>query len=770
MLAGMLEPLESPAPADALPDWLLPHQADAVVRARSVLARFGGVLIADGVGLGKTRVGLALAAIERAGGGGAAAFVPAALVPQWRNTCAALGVPLDIHSHAGLVRRAPTLPERCSLLVVDEAHAFRNPRTRRYDALARLAAGRRLALLTATPLNNSPADLVSLVHLFAPHDRFRELGVPDLARALRDGDPAASLALGAIAVCRTRRLVEERFPALRGMFPRRILRPSVVYDLAACFGGDLAPILDAIRAVAPVAGTDPGAALIQLGLLRRLESSRAALRRSLARQRDLLDEIARAAEQGVRIGRADVRGAWAGGEESQLVLWPLLHAATASALPGAVARLRDAVDRALALVDDAASLPDTKAEALERLLDGPLAGARTIVFTEHRDTAMHLLRRLRRGRRAMAIVGDSAWAGTTTLTRREALDAFAPQARKRTRSPLLDADLLIATDVLSEGLDLQDARAVVSYDLPWNPVRVMQRIGRIERLGSPHQTIEALHLVPDGGLRDVASVLRVLRSKLTATTGAIGAEPDPLASLWWIEDGAPTAERLERESWRRVAPFEARERWRAAAGDTRRAATPLLAAALAADGLPAQVGILLALEWRSGMRVPLPFVLTPGAAPRRDAGALGTLAGRALAARATPVDPGAFTSALAGVLPLARACMLDLSASRRSSPQPGPGRRAALALLSHAAADAHLRRADDGALTSGIDLLARDLTAGHDRLLGCLVKECGDPAELARRIREVLERAPAPPGPDLSGTPRLVLVAALVVATECPSD
>ena len=200
----MLEPLKAPTPRETLPDWLLPHQADAVQRARAILARFGGVLVADGVGLGKTYIGLALAALERAGGGGALAFVPAAVALDWRRAAAAVGVPLAVHTHTSLARQAPLPPERCSLLLVDEAHAFRNPRTRRYDAMARLAAGRRVVLLTATPLNNSPADLDPLIHLFAARDRVRELGVADIAHALRTGDPASALALGAVSVCRTR--------------------------------------------------------------------------------------------------------------------------------------------------------------------------------------------------------------------------------------------------------------------------------------------------------------------------------------------------------------------------------------------------------------------------------------------------------------------------------------------------------------------------------------------------------------------------------------
>ena len=771
-LAGLLESLESALPAEPLPDWLLPHQADAVLRARGILARFGGVLVADGVGLGKTYIGLALAALERAHGGAAAAFVPAATAPEWRDAAASVAVSLAVHSHAALARRAPSLPDRCTLLLVDEAHAFRNPRTLRYDALARLAAGRRVALLSATPLNNTPADLHALVHLFAPRDRFREFGVADLGRALREAAPSAALALGAISVCRTRRLIEERFPELRGAFPRRTLQPPVRYDLAGCYGGELPQLLGEIsRLTSDDGDAGPGAALLRLGLLRRLESSRTAFRRSLARQRDVLDEIVRASEQGVAIGRGDVRAAWgADGGDSQLMLWPLLAPQGAALRWDRLASVREATDRALALTDVASGMPDAKVEALERLLSGPFAGIKTIVFTEYRDTALYLLRRLRRSHRVICVVGNIAHAGTSVLSRREALDAFAPKSRGRQGNPLLDADVLIATDVLSEGLNLQDAQAVVSYDLPWNPVRVMQRIGRVERLGSLHPHVEVAHLVPADGLAELTSVLRVLREKLNATGSTIGAEPDPLASLWWVEAGTPRFAELEEEGWRRVAPFEARERWRTLVGSAVGTRTgPLLSAAVADDDLPPAVGILLALEWRGGIRVPLPFVLEAGRPARLDGHALGALATRALRSRATPCDAALFTSVLAQVLPEARSRMLTLSAARRGVGEPGPGRLAALELLARAATLAHRARSDDTALSLSIDMLARDLPAGLDRMMGRLARECGSPLELARRIHEVLSDSLPPSAPTLDGTPRLVLVAAIALATQCPS-
>ena len=547
-LAALLEPLESATSPEALPDWLLEHQADAVVRARAILARFGGALIADGVGLGKTYIALALALLERAHGGDAMAIVPASLRGEWRRACRETGVALPIASHTELAHRAPPAG-RCTLLLVDEAHAFRNPRTRRYDGLARLAIGRRVALLSATPLNNSTADLAALLHLFAARDRFREFGVADIAVGLQRGREA-ELALAAVAVCRTRRLVEQRFPKLAASFPKRVLLPPVRYDIAGVYGADTAALLDALSPPAGSAQSARGAALMQLSLVRRLESSPHALRRSLLRQRAFLEEWERARQSGVALTRPAFHAAVprGDGDDTQLVMWPVF--ADPSDRCGGTAGWRLAIDGALSLLAGRPAT-DPKLAALDRLLDGPLHGSKTIVFTEYRDTALYLLRHLRRRRRVIGVMGDGAWAGLTRLPRQQALDAFAPRARGQRPDPLLDAEVLVATDVASEGMNLQDAAAVVNYDLPWNPVRVMQRIGRVDRLHSPHDTVRVAHIIPGGGLAALCGQLETLRAKLDTAAPFPGAEPDPLASLWWLDAGSPEPEALEREAWRR---------------------------------------------------------------------------------------------------------------------------------------------------------------------------------------------------------------------------
>jgi hypothetical protein len=247
-----------------------------------------------------------------------------------------------------------------------------------------------------------------------------------------------------------------------------------------------------------------------------------------------------------------------------------------------------------------------------------------------------------------------------------------------------------------------------------------------------------------------------------------GAEPDPLAALWWLDEGADPAA-VEREAWRQVAAFEARERWQALAGPAGpRSWRPVVAAVAVDDGGPPALGVLLALEWRDGRRVPLPYVVLPAHPPIRDATALAALAERSLRGRDLGVEPGAFTSALAAILPAARECLVELAAVRHEGGHTSPGRRAALRLLTAAAAEAHRTRAPAEHLDQALGVLTREMPAGLDRLVGDLARS-GDAALAAERIVRASQHRALPVGPPLAGPARLALLAALAVVTECPS-
>jgi N12 class adenine-specific DNA methylase len=229
---GAEEPPAPDAPGRAFP--LTEFQEAAARRAGAILERWSGVLIADSVGLGKTYIALALIEETVRVGRPVLVAVPASLRPLWRRGLRRLrlrysAAAIHLFSHAQLSRGSfsPSLAGSAGLVVVDEAHRFRNPRTRRYAALLPLCANARTALLTATPVNNSLADLYHLLRLFADDDAFVDLGVPSLGEVFEDApgpSPELQRILREVMVRRTRSMVRAAAcirPVGPGWFPRR---------------------------------------------------------------------------------------------------------------------------------------------------------------------------------------------------------------------------------------------------------------------------------------------------------------------------------------------------------------------------------------------------------------------------------------------------------------------------------------------------------------------------------------------------------------------
>src|SRR3989442_9543700 len=219
-------PLASLAPSFAWPGWLAPHQTPAAERLTSIIARHGGALLADEVGLGKSYVALAVALARQEP---FTLVVPAVLVQQWRDLLNRFGqhdVPIVTHESLSKVpyRPLPSFAVPYRLCVIDEAHRFRNPDTNRYRALARLVVGRHVLLITATPIHNCVADLLNLLRLFLRDHSLAALGLPSLRNAARR-EADRSLAYAAVArviVARSRDRVRSGYDGgpVSMVFPR----------------------------------------------------------------------------------------------------------------------------------------------------------------------------------------------------------------------------------------------------------------------------------------------------------------------------------------------------------------------------------------------------------------------------------------------------------------------------------------------------------------------------------------------------------------------
>ena len=175
------------------------------------------------------------------------------------------------------------------------------------------------------------------------------------------------------------------------------------------------------------------------------------------------------------------------------------------------------------LVCDITPDQDAKLDTLKQLLSEDLKGEKVIVFTYYRDTARYLYRELGadEGAQFRMQAGEPAIrrmdGGASPSERSRLIQAFAPQSNNR---PDLvgsgnEVDILISTDVLAEGQNLQDCGILVNYDLHWNPTRMVQRAGRIDRIGSKHERLWVHNMFPEEGLERLLRLVESLSRKIT---------------------------------------------------------------------------------------------------------------------------------------------------------------------------------------------------------------------------------------------------------------
>lgn len=537
---------------------LTPAQTDAVRAARIAIARYGGTLIADPPGTGKSFIGLQLALEARRAGHTVLITAPASLLPTWKRLCSHSGITAHFLSHTRLSRDDATVAATPApdFILVDEAHAFRSPHTRRYHTLARLARHARVLLLTATPINNSLTDLGHQLCIFLPDNVFSDIGVPALRAALRSAattpaDPLPTTlaqALARVVIRRSRNEIameplREATSLATGSerlaFPRMPTPILIRYSLDAHhpdFVRDTLDTLQSLRLAAFTADTPrhrPPAELLRLTLAKRLESGLAAftasIRSILAFHHAFLDAL----HNGTLLRPRDLDAT--SDRAAQLVFGclvgqPLPPTTDSSAILRDVTADAEALQRLLRTSLRLAR-HDPKRQTLIQQLQGPLRHRHILLFTEFRETAADLFATLRHLPGVARLDGSGAWIASGRCGRAELLRRFAAAANHA--PPPADHQrirILIATDILAEGVNLQDADTVIAYDLPWNPVRLIQRIGRICRLGSPHPSVEARIFLPDQWLDGFMALVDRVDSKLRAIRHGLGAASSHLAA------------------------------------------------------------------------------------------------------------------------------------------------------------------------------------------------------------------------------------------------
>ncbi|NLX95614.1 MAG: NgoFVII family restriction endonuclease [Rhodopirellula sp.] len=164
---------------------------------------------------------------------------------------------------------------------------------------------------------------------------------------------------------------------------------------------------------------------------------------------------------------------------------------------------------------------DAKLKKLMDLLRKIHANDKVLIFTQFADTASYLAQQLRRA----GITGSACVTGDTADPTSYAW-RFSPESNhKRERVPP-DQELrvIVATDVLSEGQNLQDAAIVVNYDLPWAIIRLVQRAGRVDRIGQKAETIRCYSFLPADGVERILGLRRRVRKRLRENAEVVGTD------------------------------------------------------------------------------------------------------------------------------------------------------------------------------------------------------------------------------------------------------
>ena len=458
------------------------------------------------------------------------------------------------------------------LVIFDEAHTLRKPGTTWYRAMSRLLGGppKDLVLLSATPINNGLWDLYHLVMVFARHDgAFAADGIGSLrklfvraganARDPESLDPDVLFPLAAmVSVRRDRRFIETHYPgaSFPDGTPVRFPTPQLSterYDLDAEYPGLVGIMTDRIGALS-MARYRPSSyrlgdaeeprevvlgALLQSAVLKRFESCWYACLLTIRRMLSAHQAFLHAWERGHVLGKdALTEAAKAELAETAMGQWldeslddEDLAESTDRYRPEFAQDVRSDRTRLKeieALLEALEAGSDPKLRLLRDLLDES-PSQKIVVFSTFADTIRYLgdhLPERASDRDRVEVIGAE-----TSPDERTALVArFCPDTvvRPGYEPPEGEVDLLLSNDVLSEGQNLQQAAAVISYDMPWNPQRVVQRYGRVIRLKSPHHEVHLSTMLPErGDLEAILGLEITIRRKIVAA-GPYGMEVEVL--------------------------------------------------------------------------------------------------------------------------------------------------------------------------------------------------------------------------------------------------
>ena len=546
----------------------LKYQEQAVTNAKKILEEYGGVFLADVVGLGKTYMAALLA--NQLPGRNLVIASPALLnrdnPNSWPNVFSDFKIAGDFESIGKLEKIIERGTERYANVIIDEAHKFRNENNTSYENLSTICRGKKVILVTATPLNNSPLDILAQIKLFQKAKNSTIPGIKNLEKFFKSlqnkldyldrkqnyeeymqivKENAARIrdrVLKHIMVRRTRFEIEKYFREdliNQGLVFPEVAAPEPIFyklnkKLNFVFNETIRLITDEQQfkyaRYTPLlylkdelpgfekTGQKNMSGFMKILLVKRLESSFYAFKQTLDRFITSYEHFIEAYNKGsVYISKK---------------YWQKIINYFLNENYDAIQKLIDdekaeeyskndfTEQLEIDIISDLTVLQqirelwkdidfDPKLESfLEKMKsEDVLNKSKLIIFTESKETAIYLQQRLydELNENVLIYHGGSSEADLKTV-----ISNFDAKARNKKDN----YRIMVTTEVLSEGINLHRSNVVINYDIPWNPTRMIQRVGRINRVDTPFKEIFTYNFFPTEEANDIIKLKEAAIAKI----------------------------------------------------------------------------------------------------------------------------------------------------------------------------------------------------------------------------------------------------------------
>ncbi|WP_340690533.1 helicase-related protein [Hydrogenobacter thermophilus] len=573
----------------------LKYQEQAVINAKRILEAYGGVFISDVVGLGKTYI---TAMLLKQLDDRTIVIAPPNLIDEknpgsWVNVLDGFKINAKFFSIGKLDDAISYIQSRdpedsIKNVVIDESHRFRTEDTKSYEKLAQICRGKRVILVSATPYNNHPMDILSQLKLFQNSRKSLIPGVPNLESFFKKLDKKLKEAkkegeeeyvrvsreiskeirekvLKYVMIRRTRRDILNYFREdidKEGIKFPEVEPPKPIYYQLEKEEDDI--FMETLKILTKdikysrykvltyhknedirnklLTSQKNLATIMKILLVKRLESSFYAFKNSINRFVKYYENFIEEYKKGhVYVSKEHINKLFELLEEEDYeAIEKLIEEDKVQRYP----REEFFEELEKDLYEDLSSLRrikqmwdnikrDPKLEKLIKELEENhiLKNNKVIIFTESKETAEYLYQELTKKFENTVLL----FHGSASENHKELLiknfDANLPQKQQDNTYRIL-----VTTDTLAEGINLHRSNIIINYDIPWNPTKIIQRVGRVNRIGTKFDTIYVFNFFPTEKADSEIELTKIARSKVEAFLNMLGedsailTQDEPVAS------------------------------------------------------------------------------------------------------------------------------------------------------------------------------------------------------------------------------------------------